>query len=70
MYFGFLKRAAHRFAEETDDAELAACAECGAATIAVEDGEPRCAFCRTKALAHLRREYRVDAPSIRAGLQP
>ena len=70
MYFGFLKRAAHRFAEDTDEAELAACVECGAATIAVEEGEPRCAFCRTKALAHHRRENRVEGPSIRTGGRP
>jgi tRNA-5-methyluridine54 2-sulfurtransferase len=65
MYFGFLKRAAHRFVEEGDESELATCLECGAATVAVEDGEPRCAFCRTKGLAHRRREHRLEAPSIR-----
>jgi uncharacterized protein (TIGR00269 family) len=70
MYFGFLKRAAHRFAGGRDDAELAACVECGAVTIVVEDGAPRCAFCRTKALAHRRREHRVEGPSIKAGRRP
>jgi uncharacterized protein (TIGR00269 family) len=70
MYFGFLKSAAHRFAQERDEAGLAACVECGAATIAVENGEPRCAFCRTKALAHHRKERRVDAPSTWAEGRP
>jgi hypothetical protein len=65
MYFGFLSRAAHRFIEEADDADLAACAECGAVTIAVEDGEPRCAFCKAKALAHRRRAQEVQPPSMR-----
>jgi uncharacterized protein (TIGR00269 family) len=65
MYFGFLKRAAHRFAEDPGDAELAACVECGAVTIAVGEGEPRCAFCKIKALAHRRRGHAVETPSIR-----
>jgi tRNA(Ile)-lysidine synthase TilS/MesJ len=66
MYFGFLTRAAHRFAGEPRDAELAACTECGGVTIAAEDGVPRCAFCKAKALAHHRRAQGVEAPSIRA----
>jgi tRNA-5-methyluridine54 2-sulfurtransferase len=56
MYFGFLKRAADKFGLERDAVDLVACVECGAPTIAVENGEPRCAFCKTKALAHKRRD--------------
>ena len=67
MYFGFLTRAAHRFAEDADESELAACVECGAATLAVEDGEPHCAFCKTKALAHRRRDPGMERPLTRTG---
>jgi tRNA-5-methyluridine54 2-sulfurtransferase len=48
MYFGFLKRAAHLFSEESEAVELVACSSCGAPTIAAEDGEARCSFCRMK----------------------
>ena len=58
MYFGFLKNASHRFADAADDAEFVACAGCGALTVAGAGAEPRCAFCRTKALAERRRETR------------
>jgi uncharacterized protein (TIGR00269 family) len=56
MYFGFLKKAAPKFTEGTGDAEVVACAECGAPTIAREGQEPRCSFCSTKALALRRKE--------------
>jgi tRNA-5-methyluridine54 2-sulfurtransferase len=49
MYFGFLKRAAHLFSEESEAVELVGCSSCGAPTVAVEDREPRCSFCRMKA---------------------
>jgi len=49
MYFGFLKRAAHRFAEESEAVELVACSSCGSPTIVAEDGNPRCSFCKMKA---------------------
>lgn len=66
MYFGFLKKAAPRFAEpRADDVELAACSECGSVTIRPATGEPMCAFCKTKALAHKRKVDGIPAPSIR-----
>ncbi len=66
MYFGFLKKAAPRFAAAPeDDVELTACAGCGAVTIEVETGEPMCSFCKMKALAHRRRADSLPAPSIR-----
>lgn len=55
MYFGYLSRAAHRFAEEDGDGELVRCTMCGAPTVAHSDGEATCSFCKTKALAHRRR---------------
>ena len=66
MYFGFLKKAAPRFADSpADDVELAACSECGSVTIRPAEGQPVCAFCKTKALAHKRKVEGVPAPSIR-----
>lgn len=65
MYFGFLKRAAHRFEDASGDAELVPCVDCGAVTPAVTEGEARCAFCKTKALAHRRRAEGVEEPGIR-----
>jgi uncharacterized protein (TIGR00269 family) len=54
MYFGFLKRAADRFVGDASGDEVVACAACGAPTVTPEQGEARCAFCKTKALAHKR----------------
>lgn len=66
MYFGFLKKAAPRFAAlPEDDVDLTACAACGAVTIAVETGVPMCSFCKMKALAHRRRADSLPAPAIR-----
>lgn len=65
MYFGFLKKAAPRFAEPGDSAELAACMSCGSVTIAVETGDPLCSFCRTKNLALKRKEQGIVAPAPR-----
>ena len=56
MYFGFLKRASAKFAAESRDADVVACSERGAPTLATDEGEPRCSFCRTKALATHRRD--------------
>ena len=58
MYFGFLKKAASRFAPDADAAEVVACSECGAPTIGYENDAPRCSFCRLKALATKRRSER------------
>ena len=66
MYFGFLKKAAPRFAEgPANDVQLAACSECGAVTLQPEQGEPVCAFCKTKAMAARRKAESIAAPSIR-----
>lgn len=51
MYFGFLKRAAGRFKDDSGAVDLVACVECGAPTT----GGGRCSFCNTKALAAKRR---------------
>ena len=56
MYFGFLKKAAARFQENSGAIELVPCIGCGAATVAYDRPEPRCSFCNTKALAVLRKE--------------
>lgn len=57
MYFGFLKRAASRFAAEPDTVNLVACANCGSSTIAPEDGsDPVCSFCRLQSQARRRRD--------------
>ena len=65
MYFGFLKKAAPRFAQPEDDVELASCMSCGSVTIALETGDPMCSFCRTKNLALKRKEQGVVASTIR-----
>jgi tRNA-5-methyluridine54 2-sulfurtransferase len=54
MYFGFLKRAADRFKSDAEEAELVACISCGSPTIQPDEGEARCSFCKTKALAQKR----------------
>jgi uncharacterized protein (TIGR00269 family) len=54
MYFGFLARAADRFARADEPVELVPCSRCGAPTTARAE-EPLCSFCRTKDLAHRRR---------------
>jgi tRNA-5-methyluridine54 2-sulfurtransferase len=61
MYFGFLKKAAHRFEEPGDVAEVVGCSQCGAPTIAVEEGEPVCSFCKMKALAKKRKAEPVQS---------
>lgn len=64
MYFGFLKRAAHRFADDTTAGEVVACGRCGSPTVQWDpDQEPVCAFCKTKALALRRKEDGTRAPS-------
>ena len=65
MYFGFLKRAASKFTQESDEVELVACSECGAPTMATDAGNERCSFCKTKTLALTRREQGIEAPRFR-----
>ena len=66
MYFGFLDRVSHRFAQDTGEATLTSCSECGALTTQPEEGRAVCAFCKTKALAHHRREQGArSAPRAR-----
>jgi uncharacterized protein (TIGR00269 family) len=65
MYFGFLKKASERFQDASDDVELVPCVECGAVTVAVAEGEPRCSFCRNKALALGRKSGEIPPPRIR-----
>lgn len=61
MYFGFLKRASARFAEDAATSLVVACTECGAPTIEHDSGEARCSFCKTKALALSRKELGAEA---------
>lgn len=57
MYFGFLKKAAHRFAGDSGAADVVACTRCGAPTVPTSGSEPpTCSFCRTKARAERRRD--------------
>jgi uncharacterized protein (TIGR00269 family) len=57
MYFGFLKKAAPRFADESGAAGLAGCTACGSPTIAHDDGsDPLCSFCRLQSLAQRRKD--------------
>ena len=65
LYFGFLKKAAHRFEDDAAQGRLAPCASCGAPTIAWDDGEARCSFCKTKALARKRKESGAPARAPR-----
>ena len=56
MYFGFLKRAAARFADASEEAEVVPCSNCGAPTVRWDQGtEVVCSFCKTKSLALTRR---------------
>ncbi|MGH2729431.1 MAG: tRNA(Ile)-lysidine synthetase [Actinomycetota bacterium] len=55
MYFGFLDRAAPRFAEDAALVEVVACIDCGAPTVVGASGIARCSFCKTKALAVTRK---------------
>jgi len=55
MYFGFLKKAAARFAEDSDEERVTACASCGAPTVQWTQDAAVCSFCKTKALAERRR---------------
>jgi len=57
MYFGFLKRAAHRFADESGGGEIVACERCGSPTVRWgETAEAVCSFCKTKGSALKRKE--------------
>ena len=65
MYFGFLKRASERFKSDADEATVVACISCGSPTIRPDDGEARCSFCKTKALAEKRALEGTPAPRRR-----
>jgi uncharacterized protein (TIGR00269 family) len=64
MYFGFLKKAASRFAEPGDGAQIVRCTNCGAPTLDWGQDDPQCSFCKTKALA-LRRKETGERPRPR-----
>ncbi|MDQ4095645.1 MAG: adenine nucleotide alpha hydrolase family protein [Actinomycetota bacterium] len=55
MYFGFLKKAAHRFREAEDAAVVVECSRCGAPTVANDSDDPMCSFCKMKDLAARRK---------------
>ena len=65
MYFGFLKRAADRFADDAGASEIVACDRCGAPTVRLgRGGEAICSFCKTKALALSQgRGLRAETPA-------
>ena len=65
MYFGFLKKAAHRFEETEDGREVVACSNCGAPTLGADSGQPVCSFCKMKALAATRRAEPPRSPQSR-----
>jgi uncharacterized protein (TIGR00269 family) len=57
MYFGFLHKAAARFADDDGAAHLVGCTSCGAPTVPPGDrSEPVCSFCRLRSLAQHRRD--------------
>ena len=56
MYFGFLKKAAERFSQPEEETVLVRCVTCGAPTLDWGQEEPRCSFCKTKALALTRKD--------------
>jgi tRNA-5-methyluridine54 2-sulfurtransferase len=59
MYFGFLRKAAHRFSTDAGTDELTACSSCGGPTVArAGEDDPLCSFCKTKALARARKGAR------------
>lgn len=61
--FGFLDKAAPRFRESADEADLVPCVSCGAPTVKWEDQtEATCSFCRTKRLAERRK---LEGPRAR-----
>jgi uncharacterized protein (TIGR00269 family) len=59
MYFGFLRRAAHRFAPDAAVGEIVQCSNCGAPTIRPPTGEPLCSFCKTMNFALSRKGRRA-----------
>lgn len=67
MYFGFLKKAAHRFQEPDVEAPVVPCTSCGAPTLRWDEAKlPVCAFCKTKALAERNKaEGKTGAPQNR-----
>jgi uncharacterized protein (TIGR00269 family) len=68
MYFGFLQRAADRFADTSDTDRVMPCTACAAPTYLQEGADPatvRCSFCKTKDLALGRKERGEVAPRRR-----
>ena len=65
MYFGFLKKAAHRFQETDDGQSVVACVKCGAPTLEPPKGDPVCSFCNLKALAARRKTEPARPPRSR-----
>jgi uncharacterized protein (TIGR00269 family) len=63
MYFGFLKKAAHRFSTDARSEDLTTCSGCGGPTVArAGEGAALCSFCKTKALVRARRAARKGGP--------
>lgn len=65
FYFGFLRHGAERFTASDSGAEIVPCRHCGAPTV-VSPAAPEkavCSFCKTKSLAHRRKE--AGAPPTR-----
>jgi tRNA-5-methyluridine54 2-sulfurtransferase len=54
MYFGFLKKAAFRFAGDAGAGDLTTCSRCGGPAAGTRR-PPLCSFCKTKAQAHSRK---------------
>ena len=68
MYFGFLKKAAPRFADTGDSGVVVECSRCGAPTVANDSGDPVCSFCKMKDLAARRKadpDWRARKPRSR-----
>jgi len=71
MYFGFLRKAAHRFRGDSGEGDLVSCSACGGPTVAWGREDPVCSFCNTKALAQRRRaSTRRVARGGRGGGEP
>lgn len=66
MYFGFLSRARGRFRSDARETEIVACSRCGAPTVAPDEGDPWCSFCKTRSLALGRRASRESGAPLPA----
>jgi uncharacterized protein (TIGR00269 family) len=69
FYAGFLRKAADRFrdhgANPADVTEVVACISCGAPTVARDEHESMCSFCRIRALAMTRKAESARRPARR-----